>query len=240
VGKMAVELMTLANEDKKKKTEVEVAANEQKVVKKNAQLKYLEGQLKSERTALEDAEQTVLKRKEEVEQDKAASQDDSQARAAASMLTQKATTRMAEQRLATAREDLSKAKEKQHKDQTQLQEYVDERTGIQSAMSQMKVLGDETGGKKKESELKVLERLEEGARQNVQNNIKAIKTLEDALAVAQEEMQNFSRQLTLENQKVLDRINNAKAQAESSVSKAMQDENKQAAQIVSNKPPVRR
>eukprot|EP00947_MAST-08B_sp_MAST-8B-sp1_P002060 g2060.t1 len=234
VQKMAQEMLDLANEDKAKKASDEQARNEAEVIKKQSTLKHLEAQLKGERTSLEEAEQNSMKRKEEMEEDKQRAKDDSSARAAGSMLTQKSVARKAEQRLTDAREDLAHSKEKRHKDQSQLQDYVEQRTAKQKEVTQMNMVGDSAAAARLQSDLNVLSRLEKGQRDNVANDDKEVKTMMDNLAVAEEDSRNNARQNTVESQKVLEKLNAAKAAAEGSVGKAMEDENKQA-QVITAK-----
>jgi hypothetical protein len=238
VGKMAEEMMDLANENKKKASDQEQAKAETEVLKKQAGLKHIEAELKAQRQNMEEAEASVMKRKEEMEEDRIKEKDDSQQRAAGAMLTQKSITRKAEARLQGARNDLAHSKEKRHKDSGQLQEYTEQRTAKQKEMTSLRTAGDETGANRLQSDLNVLARLEKGQRDNVANDEVEVKTMMDKLKVAEEESANNARQNTLQSTKLLSELQKAKDAAQGSVSKAMQDESKQAQIITQNSPPL--
>jgi hypothetical protein len=137
-----------------------------------------------------------------------------------------------------ARNDLAHSKEKRHKDSGQLQEYTEQRTAKQKEMTSLRTAGDETGANRLQSDLNVLARLEKGQRDNVANDEVEVKTMMDKLKVAEEESANNARQNTLQSTKLLSELQKAKDAAQGSVSKAMQDESKQAQIITQNSPPL--
>jgi hypothetical protein len=105
-------------------------------------------------------------------------------------------------------------------------------------MTSLRTAGDETGANRLQSDLNVLARLEKGQRDNVANDEVEVKTMMDKLKVAEEESANNARQNTLQSTKLLSELQKAKDAAQGSVSKAMQDESKQAQIITQNSPPL--